>query len=445
MGDADDIRKLITSGTKKWTKQKKAEERNRGARRMRSFRMRLHKELSLKDAAAAVMEKAYLKASANGTLPANARQVMYAARGEIQAMTGKPLDDQYLTQILLPNYIKENRLSWDIVFDDRGHFIEPHTNLSTPQFIDAKIVDAVVATLGPPDSFGALLFIEKEGFDSLLKTTKLAQRYDIATMSSKGMSVTAARQLAEGICARYGVTLLILHDFDRAGMIIKHTLHTDTRRYTFTRPFDVIDLGLRLDDVEEMDLQGEDSGGSKVSDERLVEAGCAPEEIAFLADERVELNAMPSDQFIEFLESKLEENDIKKIVPDIDDLNKAYAMFAEGKELKAAFADAEKAVVAKRAKIEIPKDLRKQVEDVLEDNPEIPWHRAVHSIIDPTILNNKSEETAIAAIVTPNKSKQDGVSDLKPASAADPVPNEYLDAVRAVRGDIDPEDDAPPF
>jgi len=208
------------------------------------------------------------------------------------------------------------------------------------------------------------------------------------------MSVTAARRLAEGIWARYGVTLLILHDFDSAGMIIKHTLHTDTRRYTFTRPFEVIDLGLRLDDVEEMDLQSEDSGGSKVSDERLVEAGCTPEEIAFLADERVELNAMPSDQFIEFLESKLEEHGIKKVVPDIDDLNNAYAIFAEGKELKAAFADAEKALAAKRAKIEIPKDLKKQVEDVLEVYPEIPWHRAVHSIIDPDILRNKSEETA---------------------------------------------------
>jgi hypothetical protein len=195
MGDADDIRKLITSGAKKWTKQKKAEERNRGARRMRSFRMRLQKELSLKDAAAAVMEKAYMNPSAKGTLPANARQVVYAARGEIQAVSGKPLDDQYFTQTLLPNYIKEHRLSWDIVFDDRGHFIEPHTNLSfglgtinvrnylaaisaqpTPRFIRATIADAVIATFGPPGSFGALLFIEKEGFDSLLKTTKLAQR-----------------------------------------------------------------------------------------------------------------------------------------------------------------------------------------------------------------------------------------------------------------------------
>jgi hypothetical protein len=384
---------------------------------------------------------------ANGTLPANARQVMYAARGEIQTMTGKPLDDQYFTQTLLPNYIKENRLSWDIVFDDRGHFIEPHTNLSfglgtinvrnylasisrqsSPRFIDAKIVDAVVATVGPPSSFGALLFIEKEGFDSLLKTTKLAERYDIATMSSKGMSVTAARRLAEGICARYGVTLLILHDFDRAGMIIKHTLHTDTRRYTFTRRFDVIDLGLRLNDVEEKDLESEDSGGSKVSDERLVEAGCTPEEIEFLADERVELNAMASDQFIEFLESKLEEHGIGKVVPSIDDLNKAYTMFTEGKELKAVFVEAEKAVIAKRAKTEVPKDLKKQVEDVLEDNPEIPWHRAVHSIIDPTILKSKEAANVVTVIA-------------KPAPAADPVPNEYRDAIHTVLGDIDLDGD----
>src|SRR5260370_30156897 len=226
MGDADDIRKLITSGTKKWTKQKKAEERKRGARGMRSLRMRLQRELSVMGAAAAVMEKAYLKASANGPLPANARQVMYAARGEIQAMTGKPLDDQYFTQTLLPNYIKENRLSWDIVFDDRGHFIEPHTNLSfglstinvrnylasisrqsTPQFIDAKIVDAVVATLGPPGSFGALLFIEKEGFDSLLITPNLPHRLNTATMSSTGMRQPTGRLHAQGVCARCDVVL----------------------------------------------------------------------------------------------------------------------------------------------------------------------------------------------------------------------------------------------
>ena len=41
------------------------------------------------------MEQAYMAASANGTLPASARQVMYQARPLVQdLMGGRQLDDQ---------------------------------------------------------------------------------------------------------------------------------------------------------------------------------------------------------------------------------------------------------------------------------------------------------------------------------------------------------------
>ena len=50
-------------------------------------------------------------ASANGRLPANARQIMYAARPKIQRMTDKQLNDQYFTQVLLPDYIAARRAS----------------------------------------------------------------------------------------------------------------------------------------------------------------------------------------------------------------------------------------------------------------------------------------------------------------------------------------------
>jgi hypothetical protein len=74
------------------------------------------------------MEQAYLAASANGTLPANPRQVMYAARPDILAITGKDsLDSQYFCQTLLVDYIREHNLDWDLASDDRGHFVEPHT------------------------------------------------------------------------------------------------------------------------------------------------------------------------------------------------------------------------------------------------------------------------------------------------------------------------------
>ncbi len=76
------------------------------------------------------MEEAYMKASANNTLPAAARQIMYQARPLIMARIDKPLDDQYFTQTLLPDYLEEHRQStanWDVVFDARGRLFEPHT------------------------------------------------------------------------------------------------------------------------------------------------------------------------------------------------------------------------------------------------------------------------------------------------------------------------------
>jgi hypothetical protein len=92
--------------------------------------------VSIKDAAFDVMAEAYQKASANGTLPANARQIMYAARPYILVTTGcEKLNDAYFTQTLLPTFIEENpnlTETWDVVYDARGHLIEPHTDHSLP-------------------------------------------------------------------------------------------------------------------------------------------------------------------------------------------------------------------------------------------------------------------------------------------------------------------------
>jgi hypothetical protein len=125
MGDA--IAAAVTKTTAPWAKQRKSEERDRSNLSRRRERLMRYREISVKDAAYAVMEKAYLVASANGTLPAAARQVMYAARPTIQSETGKALNDVYFTQKLLPDYIADYGVEWNVVFDDRGHFTEPHT------------------------------------------------------------------------------------------------------------------------------------------------------------------------------------------------------------------------------------------------------------------------------------------------------------------------------
>ena len=107
--DSKSIIDAVQGVTAKWAKQRKAEERHASAEQRRREAMTCrYRSVTLKDAAWAAIPDAYMKASANNALPAKARQVMYAARGKIQALTGKSLDDRYFTQTLLPDYIAEH-------------------------------------------------------------------------------------------------------------------------------------------------------------------------------------------------------------------------------------------------------------------------------------------------------------------------------------------------
>jgi hypothetical protein len=90
-----------------------------------------------------------------------------------------------------------------------------------------------------------VLFLEKEGFTQILEAARIAERYDLAIMSTKGMSVTASRTLVEDLCGKRGLKLLVLHEFDVSGFSIKQTLVTSNRRYSFRHAINFIDLGLK--------------------------------------------------------------------------------------------------------------------------------------------------------------------------------------------------------
>ena len=164
---------------------------------------------------------------------------------------------------------------WDVVWDDRGHFTEPHTQyeigiggIHVRRYIDSwrsrvapeiptLVIPYRVETKGPANRFRYVLFIEKEGFKLHLDASKIEKRFDVSIMSTKGMSVTAARALIEAL-SRAGVTILVVHDFDKSGFSILHTMRTNTRRYQFSNTPNVIDLGLRLSDAQEMGLASEE-------------------------------------------------------------------------------------------------------------------------------------------------------------------------------------------
>ena len=345
----------------------------------------------------AVMAECYAKASDNGRLPATARQIYYVAGPLIEERTDKPLNYAYFSQTLLPNYVEEHGGGWDVVYDDRGHFAEPHverviglgtlnvrgylSRIGSPKFEEADFAPASVKTYGPDGSYGAVLFVEKEGFLPLFERVNLAKRYDIGLMSSKGMSTTAARELVDRICGGVrSVPLLVLHDFDAAGVIIRDTLQNDTRRYRFASAPEIVDFGLHYSDVG--GLPSEPSY-STISDERLAKAGLGEDAINFLRDRRVELNALTSRQLVDFVEAKLKQHGVRKVVPDAETLARTYQLFAASDRLSEAFDEMKEKLDHDYESKTVPDDLEAKVTAMVAEHPEMTWHRALRLIVDP--------------------------------------------------------------
>lgn len=405
---AKEIVGVVEYVTKDWTRQRNREERNDNARLRRQVLLIRRRRVTVKEAAFEVMESAY-KAASGQIAMANPRQVFYRARPPILERTGnESLDSMYFCQTLLVDYMLENPVttsSWDIIWDDRGHFREPHTRmeiglgtLAVRRYLarvgaglDEMAFGASAdhfPTIGPRYRYQAVLFIEKEGFLPLFDAVHLAEKYDLAIMSSKGLSTTAARTLVDRLCGENNLPLLVLHDFDKSGFSIIGTIRRDNRRYSFANEVKVIDLGLRLEDVRNHNLQSEPVHyvkprgitEAKSPAENLRVNGATPEEIAFLVSggdgwqgykgERVEINAFASDSLIEWLEGKLNSHKIKKVIPDAATLTCAYRRAAVIGKLpdwaKNEFDN-----------VNVPEGLHLAVRCALKENPALSWDAAI--------------------------------------------------------------------
>ena len=287
---------------------------------------------------------------------------------------------------------------WNVVFSDRGHFTEPHTgreielgtlavrgyveSYSKQELVEGSFAGPRIDTHGPEGRFGGIVYIEKEGFEPLLEQARIAEQFDLAVMSCKGMSVTAARELVDQTCARFKVPLYILHDFDISGFSIATTLHKSNRRFKFStvsgEDFKVVDLGLRFADIGRLGREPVSLDPKKeiAQRERLKINGATELEIGFLlGGHRVELNAMTSRQFIDFLESKLIDHRVRKVIPDAKGLADAYRLFARGARMKQVV-EAAMAAMAKQ-EIATPINLERRVKAHLRAYPESSWDEAV--------------------------------------------------------------------
>ena len=414
---------MLARATKKWTRQRKLEERHPAAIRYRVSRLTKVARISQKFAAEQVMKECYEHVSGPRNLPAQARQLFYAARGKIMAETeDRELGYGYFSQTLLPDYQDEHPAicrDWNVIYDARGHCEEPHTNrrfgcgtlevdnylarLREPEVTAAGFRGAEVETTGPAGGYAGIFYCEKEGFNPLWKAVDLVNRYDLFSISNKGLSVTAARKLIDEVCGGKGIPVFTLHDFDFDGLKNAATLCRDSRRYTFWNKIEVINLGLRLTDIVEIEreqghaLEREPAAPSKISeDERrrlLQDYGATPEETEFLLKERIELNALTSEQLVNLVEHKLKDYGLEKVIPDDDFLAEAYQAFHRSNELRDIFDEAEQEYDENdEDEIDVPDNLRKRVRAILKKHSDLRWDDAIQLVLDATQLDHVREK-----------------------------------------------------
>jgi hypothetical protein len=227
----------------------------------------------------------------------------------------------------------------------------------------------------------------------LFKAVKLAERWDIAIMSTKGLSVTASRKLVDHLASN-GVPVYCLRDFDVTGFTIAGTLRRDTRRYQFETA-GAVDLGLRLEDARAWGLASErvyykgkrkeilkdrDAIRRKIAP-GLRTNGAAEEEIEHLLTDRVELNAFPSDQLIRWIESKLKAVGVRKLVPDEDMLARAAQAYTREMLEDRKLEEAREEIAEQAEEIEID-GCREAIEKMLAEDPSLAWDEALRLILE---------------------------------------------------------------
>ncbi|MGK0466474.1 hypothetical protein [Clostridium sp.] len=260
------------------------------------------------------LDAAVKKASGDGNYKFSQRQLYYVVRPFIAEHLEVELNYENFNNILT-NYETDHGEIEGLYRDSRGSLYTPHSQETIP--IGTLSVEAYVR---PKLEFNKILYIEKEGFFEILKDYKFSEKFDCALLTSKGYASRAAKDLIDklgedGEDEDEEIQVLCVHDCDKAGTMIYQTLQEKTKTRG-KRKVKIIDLGLNPEEVKEMNLEVE-----KVEENNKPSADYLDEDSRkWLQTNRVELNAMTTPQFLEWLVGKLSTYGIGKVIPGEDSI-----------------------------------------------------------------------------------------------------------------------------
>lgn len=257
----------------------------------------------------AEVDNAVFKISKGGAINYTLRQLFYNIRPAVLDELAKNLDYNYFCQVITDIEGERGEDLPNMLRDDRGIFLHPHDGQETP------LGTAAIEKYSRPEyQFNKVLYIEKRGLFQILKEQQIPQRYDLALMSAAGYANRAARDLID-MLGESGepIQFFCVHDADASGTMIYQTL-TEATKARGARQVQIIDFGLHPAEALEMGLQVEKPGLSKTQ----AVAQSYHEWADWLQSNRVELDAMPPELFIEWIEDKLSEYHTGKLIPPAD-------------------------------------------------------------------------------------------------------------------------------
>ena len=283
------------------------------AKSAKNKRPKLSGDLKARSEAAiirAVIDEAVARASDNGASRYSVRQLFYQVRPFVLSELGKELQYENFTRVV--DSIEDER-GFDlpgIYRDARGTLRHPHTGE------EISMGTLQVERYARPDwNFNKVLYIEKEGFFQLLIDAGWPERHDCALLTSKGYATRAVRDMIDllGDTAQE-LEVYCVHDADAYGTMIYQGLQDATKARP-ARRIEIVNLGLEPSEGVAMELGVEETGTPKKP--KTVADYVPPYWRRWLQSARIELNAMTTAQFIQWLDRKFAERESQKLVPPL--------------------------------------------------------------------------------------------------------------------------------
>ncbi len=264
------------------------------------------RSITLKDTILAHLDDAIEKTSGKGRHRFSQRQLFYAVRPYVLQAHRTELEFNYFTQVI-GAYEADHEDIKGMTRDPRGILYHPHIGQEIP--IGTLAVEQYER---PAWMFNKILYCEKEGLFPILKDTRWPERHDCALLTSKGFASRAARDLLDLLGdTDEPISFYCIHDADAAGTMIYQSLQQETRSRP-GRTVQVVNLGLEPEEALEMRLEPERfTGKGKRPTAGYVSAYWR----TWLQTHRVELNAMTTPQFLAWLDSKMDDADLGKVIP----------------------------------------------------------------------------------------------------------------------------------